>query len=157
MGSPACCDAIAFLTKFKDELQLMLNEGKGFSRKHRYELQPTKTNIVDLVMACNECIGMTWSLGENIISVSDSAVHLEITRVGNKDSAINIEKRISVARRSSYSLMNTGLHGANGLSPEVSYQIYKAYVISRILYGLEIIPLTNIQFNKQNERYHIKM
>ena len=55
---------------------------------------------------------------------------------------VNIEKRISVARSTSYSLMNTGLHGANGLSPEVSYQIYKTYVIPWLIYGLNIIPLT---------------
>ena len=52
--------------------------------------------------------------------------------------------------------MNTGLHDANGLSPEVSYQIYKIYVIPRLLYGLEIIPLNKTaQLDKIN-RYHIK-
>ena len=92
---------------------------------------------------------MTWSSWENIITVSDSAVHLGITRGGNKKSAINIEERIPAARRS-YSLINTGLHGANGLSPEVSYQIYKAYVIPRLVYELEIIPLTKTQLDKIN-------
>ena len=153
VGSPACSDDIAFLTKFKDELQLMLNEGKGYSWKHRYEIHSTKTSIVDLDMDCKEIIGMTWSLGENFITVSDSAVHFGINRSGNKKSAIDIEERIFVARRSSYSLMNTGLHGANGLSPEVSYQIYKAYVIPRLLYGLEIIPPTKTRLEKIN-RYH---
>ena len=51
--------------------------------------------------------------------------------------------------------MNTGLHGANGLSPEVSYQIYKIYVIPRLLYGLEIISLNKTQLDKIN-RYHLK-
>ena len=49
----------------------------------------------------------------------------------------------------------TGLHGANGLSPEVSYQIYKIYVIPRLLYGFEIIPLNKTQLEKIN-RYHVK-
>ena len=70
---------------------------------------------------------MTWSPRENIITVSDSAVHLEITHAGNKKSAINIEERISVARRSSYSLINTGLHGTNvnGIVPKFHIRFTK--------------------------------
>ena len=155
VGSPACCDDIAFLTKSKDELQIMFNEGKQYSEKHRYEIHPTKTNIVDLVNGSKVNDDMTWNLGDNILSFSDTAIHLGVTRAGKKESDINIDERISLARRTSYSLMNTGLHGANGLSPEVSYQIYKIYVIPRLLYGLEIIPLNNTQLEKIN-RYHVK-
>ena len=46
MASPACCDGVAFLTKFKDELQIMFSEAKGYSGKNRYEIHPTKTNVV---------------------------------------------------------------------------------------------------------------
>ena len=155
VGSPACCDDIAFLTKSKDELQIMFNEGKRYSEKHRYEIHPTKTNIVDLVNGSKVNDDMTWNLGDNTLSFSDTAVHLGVTRAGKKESDINIDERISLARRTSYSLMNTGLHGANGLSPEVSYQIYKIYVFPRLLYGLEIIPLNKTQLEKIN-RYHVK-
>ena len=51
--------------------------------------------------------------------------------------------------------MNTGLHCANGLSPEVSYQINNIYVIPRLLYGLEIIPLNRTQLEKV-KRYQVK-
>ena len=84
VGSPACCDDIAFVTKSRDELQLMFNEGKDYSGKHRYEIHPTKTNIVDLVNGDNVNTDMTWSLGENVVSFSDTAVHLGITRAGKK-------------------------------------------------------------------------
>ena len=155
VGSPACCDDIAFLTKSKDELQIMFNEGKQYSEKHRYEIHPTKTNIVDLVNGSKVNDDMTWNLGDNILSFSDTAVHLGVARAGKKESDINIDERISLARRTSYSLMNTGLHGANGLSPEVSYQSYKINVIPRLLYGREIIPLNKTQLEKIN-RYHVK-
>ena len=69
VGSPACCDDIAFLTKSKDEI--MFNEGKRYSGKHRYENHPTKTNIVDLVNGCKVNGDMTWNSGtwgNNVLS-----------------------------------------------------------------------------------------
>ncbi len=37
--------------------------------------------------------------------------------------------------------MSTGVHGSNGLNPRISYKIYQIYVIPRLLYGLEVLPL----------------
>ena len=54
---------------------------------------------------------------------------------------INLNERIKPARRTKYSLMNSGYHGTNGLSPMTSFQTYKTYVLPRLLYGLEILPL----------------
>ena len=48
--------------------------------------------------------------------------------------------------------MNTGLHGANGLSPETSY---RAYVLPPVLYGLEVLRLTQGQLD-QLSRYDIR-
>ena len=56
-----------------------------YSGKHRYEIHPTKSNIVDLVNGDNVNTDMTWSLGENVVSFSDTAVHLGITRAGKKN------------------------------------------------------------------------
>ena len=44
-----------------------------------------------------------------------------------------------------YSLMNTGVHGTNGLNPQTSYKIYQCYVMPRLLYRLEILPLNQKQ------------
>ena len=52
------------------------------------------------------------------MQLSESAAHLAITRTGKQEPAINVNDRIRLARRTSYSLMNTGLHVVNGLSPE---------------------------------------
>ena len=48
--------------------------------------------------------------------------------------------------------MNTGLHGANGLSTETSYVIYRAYVLPPVLYGLEELRLKQGQLD-QLSRY----
>ena len=65
------------------------------------------------------------------------------------------ERRYKNAHRTSYLLMNTGLHGTDGLNPETSYIIYKYYVLPRMLYGLEVIHLTKTQLS-QLERYHLR-
>ena len=90
--------------------------------------------------------------GENELVVSDRETHLGVTRARKNESEINISDRISLARRTSYHLMNTGLHGTNVLKPETSYVIYKCDVISRMIYGLEVIHLTKTQLN-QLERF----
>ncbi|CAC5401070.1 unnamed protein product [Mytilus coruscus] len=55
--------------------------------------------------------------------------------------------------------MGSGVHGTNGLDPVTSYKIYNTYVLPRLLYGLEAIPLnkTNItqleSFHRKNLRH----
>ena len=51
--------------------------------------------------------------------------------------------------------MNTALHGTNGLNPKVSYIIYKAYVLPRMLYRLEVIHMYKTQL-QQLEKYHLR-
>ncbi|CAC5384081.1 unnamed protein product [Mytilus coruscus] len=88
----------------------------------------------------------------------EDTTHLGLIRAEIKENDVNIKARISIARRTLYSLMNTGLHGTNGLNPQTSYKIYQSYVIPRLLYGMEILPLNQKQmdifsrFHKKNLR-----
>ena len=90
VGSLACCDDIAFLTKSKDEI--MFNEGKHYSGKYRYESHPTKTNIVDLVNGCKVNGDMTWNSVDNVLGFSDTAVHLGVTRAGKTNQTLILMK-----------------------------------------------------------------
>ena len=122
IGDPTVADDLAFLTTLKDEQHLMFGEAGGFSSSNRYQIHPTKTAVTMLSGSPED--GELWTLGENELKVTDSTVHLGITRVGRKESEINTTERISLARRTAYLLMNTGLHGTNGLNPKVSHVIY---------------------------------
>ena len=68
-----------------------------------------------------------------------SATSLRVTNSASPDPVI--EDRISLARRTAYSLMGTGFHGNNGISPQYSVHIYMTYVIPRLMYGLEAVTL----------------
>ena len=71
-----------------------------------------------------------------------NAIHLGISSAGKKEYNINTTERISSARQTSYSLIYTSINGSNGLSPKVSYLIYRTYMMPRFLYGPEVVPLT---------------
>ena len=70
--------------------------------------------------------------------------HLGLIRSEKNENKLNINKRISLARRTLYSLIKSGLHGCNGLNSNISHKIYQVYVLPRLLYGLEVLP-----FNKK--------
>ncbi len=53
-----------------------------------------------------------------------------------------------------YSLINTGLHGTNGLNPMVSYRIYQAYVLPRLLYGLEVLNISSSHMDSLKRFHH---
>ena len=48
-----------------------------------------------------------------------------------------------------------GLHGCNGLNAKISYKIYQVYVVSRLLYGLEVLLLNKGQL-EELEKFHIE-
>ena len=55
-------------------------------------------------------------------------------KFATEEVTVNIQK----ARRSMYSLMPAGLHGENGLDPQMVVHIFQAYLIPVLLYGLEV-------------------
>ena len=44
--------------------------------------------------------------------------------------------------------MGAGLHGLNGVNPKVAIHLIQIYVMSRLLYGLEITTLTQNEIQK---------
>jgi hypothetical protein len=51
--------------------------------------------------------------------------------------------------------MGIGFHGSNGISPQSSLNIYRIYVVPRMMYGLEAVTLTAKQI-QDLEDYHRK-
>ena len=54
-----------------------------YARKNIYKIHPTKTSIVVLSNK-NPDKDCRWSLGDNTVHLSDTAVHLGINRAGKK-------------------------------------------------------------------------
>ncbi len=142
VGCPTCADDIALLACSPDDLQVMLNVAYRYSNQHRYNIHPTKSNIISYTSKSKSKTDLQWIIGENNLQLVDKTVHLGLTRSESKESDTIISERICLARRTLYSLINTGVHGTNGLNPKVSFNIYKTYVLPRLLYSLEVINLS---------------
>jgi hypothetical protein len=94
-------------------------------------------------------------LGEKPLQTVNQKVHLGIIRADKNETNLNIQEHISIARKTLYSLIPVGLNGKNGLNPVTAYKIYQAYVLPRLLYGLEVLPL-NISQITELKQFHTK-
>ena len=129
----------------------MFNLGHGFAGEHRYKIHPLKTTLVSRVSTKTSRIkdkDKKWYMGDKVVTE-----HLGILRSSKEENAINIQKRTSLARRTLYSLIKTGVHGCNGLNAKIAYKIYQVYVIPRLLYGLEVLLLNKGQL-EELEKFH---
>ena len=82
------------------------------------------------------------------MSATNKATHLGIERIstGNNRKEL-VQTRIATARRTVFDLMGAVLHGLNGVNPKVAIHLIQIYVMSRLLYGLEITTLRDRPFN----------
>lgn len=135
----------------------MLDVASRHAKQDRVTLHPTKSNAIVINKTTRyRKTDLEWTLGETKLMPSGKTTHLGILRAETRENEINIDERLSLARRTMYSLINTGFHGSNGLNPAVSLRIYQCYVLPRLLYGLEVLPLTLLQTSMLT-RFHMKM
>ena len=76
-------------------------------------------------------------MGEGQIKQVAETKHLGIER--NESNTPNTQERIKTARKTVYSLLGAGLHGCNGISPIISFNMWTTYVTPRMLHGIEML------------------
>ena len=140
-GCLTCADDLAVLSNCENELQVMMNLSIRNAKKDHVTIHPDKSNVA-LLNSHKTVSKKSFSLdmGDKKVQFSSSTTHLGLLRSEVNENIINIWKN-------GYALINTGVHGTNGLNPRVSYKIYQCFVIPRLLYGLEVLPLTQTQIN----------
>ena len=125
-GCLAMADDFLFLSNCPEELQVMFNLGHGFSGECRYKIHPLKTTLVSRVSTKTSRIkdkDKKWYMGDKVVTESSKMEHLGILKSSKEENAINIQKRTSLARRTLYSLIKTGVHGCNGLNAKIAKSI----------------------------------
>ena len=116
----------------------MLDIAYPYANRERYVIHPEKSVIIKRILPRNHREKLTdWKLGDMKMSLYSNATHLGLTCSAVGETQVDIDDRISCARRTFYSLTSSGLYGTNGPSPAVCFRIYSLYVIPRLLYGLE--------------------
>jgi hypothetical protein len=86
------------------------------------------------------------ALSDKPIEIVQSQEHLGIDRSTLPSTHI-AKGRICIARRSLYALMGAGMHGLNGLSPNVSYKLWSVYIMLRMIHSLEALKLSKTDLN----------
>ena len=126
----------------------MTNIVKRHAKKDHVTIHPDKSNVV--LMNQRKYISkksFSLELNGKDVTLSPNTTHLGILRSETNENIINIEDSLKLERRTLYALINTGVHGSNGLNPMVSYKIYQCYVLPRLLFRLAVLPITNTQLN----------
>ena len=136
-------------------LQAMTDLAAYDASRERYTFSLTKTKV--MVINCPNKAwsesSSVWKLGDNPITVSNSEVHLGITRTSDGKASSTVNANIQKARRAGFSLMGAGVYGLNGLHIRTNLKIFNSYQMSRLLYGLEVLPL--LKGDKDNlDLYH---
>ena len=156
-GALAAADDFLFLSNSADELQTMLNLKHMYSGERRNRVHLTKTVLVPrkrTEASCKADQDRSFYIGESEISKRYSFEHLVLVRYMKDETVLNMRKKISLARRTLYSLVKTGVHGCNGLNPKTSYKIYQVYVLPMLLYGLEVLEINKTQM-KHLTSFHL--
>lgn len=120
-GCATCADDSAFLTECEKELQIMLNVATRNAKQDRVTIHPDKSNVFLLNQHKTDTKkSFSVKMGEKSVELLSSTTHLGLFRTEVNENMINIEDRLSLARRTLYALINPGVHRSNGLNPLVS-------------------------------------
>ena len=80
-------------------------------------------------------------LNNKWLDQSSKEVHLSIYRNSVGSNTDTVQERIKSAWRAAYSLMGAGMHGLNGVGPQIGARQYCVYIIPILLYGPEVLVL----------------
>ena len=138
-GALMVADDLAIAANSAHDLQHGVSIAELDSRRQRYCFNVDKTKIVSLnTKETPSCL-----LNNAPVNNSICETHLGIFRNTRNSNKNTIDARIISARRAMYNIMGSGLHGLNGVSPEVAMVQYDTYVIPTLLYGLEALHLSD--------------
>ena len=156
-GCPTVADDVTLSNNSEVTSQCALDIALTYANRELYTIHPEKSVIIRKYIPPKYIENtISWTLGDKELSQASKTSHLGLIRSTSDDIQLNVEDRISCARRTFYSLTSTGLHGSNGLQPMTSSRIYTLYVLPRLLYGLETFVLQRKHIIAL-EAFHISM
>ena len=118
-GCPTCADDLLSMSNYPAELQIMLSKCFRNSGRNKCTFHPCKSCIVRQNVNMRQLKSETvsaWFLGNNLMNIKETSGRLGLIRGGSSEGHDNVNNRISLARRTFYSLIKTGMHVSNGLN-----------------------------------------
>jgi hypothetical protein len=148
LTAPTCADDVLLMASNEVHMQELLDEVAAYASEQRYSLNPNKTTLTYFGQKPS---GKLY-LGNDLIEETTSFCHLGIERssLGNTEL---VNDRITLAQRTVYAMIPAGMYGLDGLSPVTMRKLITAYVIPRMLHGLEAIILTKTETERLERGY----
>ena len=118
-------DDLAIVASSLVPMQIALTMAETDAKCERYTYNVSKTKTVSI----NCSIAPVLKLNDKPLGTSSKEVHVGIHRNDTNSNTDTIEARVKSARRTAYSLMGAGMHGLNGIGPEIAALQYATYVL----------------------------
>ena len=109
----------------------MLLGQEQYANDERYIISEAKSKVM-IFNQKKQHIDENFTLHDRQIAHTESYTHIGIDRKLRGHDLI--EKRIKLARRTTYALMGTGMHEYNGINPSVIIRMWNMYVRPRMLF-----------------------
>ena len=148
LGSPTVADDVLLADQKPTGLQTLIHVAKREADDRRYTIHPTKSES-----SSAKGPPCTMLLGSEEMPHVEALTHLGVTRNLKSSNSDVISSRISTAAGACYALMPSGLHGENGISPHATRKIIVAYILPRLLYGLEALIINKTDIANLDRAY----
>ena len=132
-------DDLAVMVRRHSDMQVMIWDVENNTDMERYFVNPTKSCFQSYNASSKVDKGVELIMAGDKISCDRCTVHLGITR--DTREKVNIEEKLSIGRKTAYSLMGAGFHSGNGLKTCLNGHIWSAFVVPRVVYALEVLSL----------------
>jgi hypothetical protein len=159
VGVPTVADDMCLLSTSRIGAQTLLYTAQNDANRERYDFNTTKTKTI----LCNTnltpeeaMMSMSLNINDTTLDYVERETHLGIERSTTCNASATIAVRIQKGRRVAYALMGAGLHGLNGVSPEVSISMINTYVLPVVMYGLDAIVLNAKNYHELH-MFHRKL
>ena len=140
-GNPAYADDLSVVSLHKPVLQNQLDTIYQYSRKWRFTFNPSKSVVI--IYGTDQCPSKPIKLGNQQITVKSSDEHLGIFLGDSRDDErMYVEKRVLKAKQAYFMSVSLGSRSVP-VSPLTMSKLYWTICIPRMLYGMEIVPLSS--------------
>ena len=149
-------DDLTLMSHSQTEMQSMVPTSGDFANRTRFVIHPKKSCILTYWDKYAQQKSTNYLMNGVEMTQVQHSTHLGIQRESTNKA--NIAEKISLGRRTAYSLMGAGLHCGNGLKQSVCGKLWTTYVVPRLLYGLEVLNLSrkDISMLEQYQRKALK-
>ncbi|MEW8547538.1 MAG: reverse transcriptase family protein [Candidatus Thiodiazotropha sp.] len=132
-------DDLAVLARKYSDMQVMLWDVEDNTNRERYCVNPNKSSCLCFNPSRYDAQKKELLMSGDKVMCSECAVHLGISR--NVKDKLNVEEKVSIGRKTAYSLMGAGFHSVNGLKTCLNGHIWNTFVVPRLIYGLETLSV----------------